>query len=217
MLDWLRDFGASIGLAVTGVVLWALPTNTPIVGRPPFWVGAACIIVAAITLILATLHHSGRELQSPVRKRHVEPSSETASELSRVVQPESTAPASVTASDNVREFADATVSELLKLARTEGLTSAQALALLRPHIDKWLPIEGPIDDVSDYGFMTQIVMRIGNDQPLGPRVIAEFASARGRERAVALHKGALVHVQGQIYSIEGYANIVRLKNSEFVD
>src|SRR5438445_12014122 len=69
MLAWRLELGAAIAVAAVGIGLWALPRDTPEIGRPPVWVGWLLIAIAIVIALLSSAGRIGLELQAPIRRR----------------------------------------------------------------------------------------------------------------------------------------------------
>jgi hypothetical protein len=112
-------------------------------------------------------------------------------------------------------FTDATPHDLLKLARTPGLTGAQIAKLLAPHIGKRLSIDGPVNDVNQYSpRRVQVVIQpVDGDDDL--RVLAHFS--QDTDRIAALHRGARVRLRGEIEEVSGVAGLISLEACELTD
>jgi hypothetical protein len=209
MLAWLLELAAAIAVAAVGVVLWSLPTDTPIIGRPPLVVGW---VVISIGLVIAALSSAGRvglEVQSPVRRRVLDPQPDS------TTPPPHDSPLPAQPKDQGRalgegEVADITPQDLVRLANTADLTAAQIDALIAPHRWKWLVIEGRVREV----------YRVGNeasvDGDASMRATAYFLAGKDAERALSLLRGVRRRLGGKISSASRYSNVT-LVNCEFID
>ena len=68
MRAWLLEVAAGVALAVAGIGLWALPADTPIIGRPPLTIGWVLIVLGMLIVVLATAARFGLEFQAPLRR-----------------------------------------------------------------------------------------------------------------------------------------------------
>lgn len=54
MVAWLLELAAGVGLVVAGFGLWALPTDTPVIGRPPVVFGWLLIALGVLIVVAST-------------------------------------------------------------------------------------------------------------------------------------------------------------------
>jgi hypothetical protein len=186
-----------MGLMVGGVGLWALPTDTPIIGRPPIAIGGMLVIYGVLLVILTVMHHFGIELQSPFRRRVSKQSPQPP--ISPLLIP---APPS----GPVKEFTDITISQIRQFEDTPNLTRAQLKAVLAPYIGKYMTVQGTVSNV-DTGGITQLIL--ASD---GTHVQAYFDGEP--VPVTSLVKGSTVKVVGQFKDVVG--NSVSLMHCELV-
>jgi hypothetical protein len=214
MRTWLIELGAAAALAIAGVTLWALPANTPVVGNPPEVYGWLCIVVGALIAVLSTANYFRIEFQSPLRRRSalpvvIPPPAPSAQEQQGL------APQAAPASPQ-REFTRAMPRQLVDLAGTAGLTGAQANQLLRPHVGKWIVLDGKVTDVRDYDYTVQVsIDLLGGDADIDS--IAHFNGEK--ERAASLPVAAQVRLQGKIREVRSSALLktIVLDECQFAD
>jgi len=115
--------------------------------------------------------------------------------------------------DKVRRiYTTATQPELVALANTLGLTGAERGQLLKPHVGKWLRVEGTVDDVNAYSGFVQVLIR--HDGAASPVTIAHFM--RDVDRVAGLRKGARIRAEGKITGIPNLTGAVSLDESELL-
>src|SRR5205807_160326 len=119
-----------------GVVFWSLPLDTPVIGRPPIWVGWIFVCVGVLIAFLSSAGRLGLELQSPIRRRTAPPATPTPMRQTFKLPVPSSAPLP----PPQPVFTDATPRDLVELAKTKSLTRAQIDKLIAPYKGKWLSI-----------------------------------------------------------------------------
>jgi hypothetical protein len=210
MLAWLLELGAAIAVAAVGVVLWSLPPETPVVGRPPLLVGWVFIAIGVVIAVLSSAGRVGWEFQSPIRRKGaggraapVPPPTPTPQTFNLPPMSAPTPPA--------RVFTDMTAQGLAGLANQQTLTKAQVDKLLEAHKDKWLSISGVVIDVRPPQ-QTFVLVALGTvDGHEGMHALVTFRA--DFDRAEALHRGADVKVRGTIDNAD--RDTVYLENGEF--
>jgi hypothetical protein len=208
MLAWLLELGGAIAVAAVGVGLWSLPPNTPVVGRPPLWVGWIFVAFGVLTAVVSSAGHVGLQLQSPVRRRaHITfaPKPPQATPVPIPIAPAApivpAAPRPPMAHQTGRTLTDATVDSLVELARTPNLTGTQRDALLAPYKGKWMTVEGSVQDV-DRPMGTYLKVTLEGVSS-SPRVTVNAYFEANNARVAALHRGASIRVVGEIRSVYG--------------
>jgi hypothetical protein len=207
-MAWLLEFATGVGVCLGGIGLWALPKDTPVIGRPPVLVGWLVIALGVLIIALSMVTRSGFEIQPPRVRRKAPP-------LARydIPRPERTDSAPIPAPQKiVRVYTDANVAELVALGRTAGLTNAERARLLAPHVGKWLRIEGAVDDVNVYPGFVQVIIRI---DPALPPPIVFFRS--DLDRVAALRKGARIHMAGRFTGVAPPSDSVAMDDCELLD
>jgi len=111
-----------------------------------------------------------------------------------------------------RVYTTATQPELVTLGRMPGLTGAERAQLVKPHIGKWLAVEGIVEDAEAYASFVQVQIR--HDDPTSPITIAHFKS--DLERVAALRKGARIRVEGKINGTSSINGSVALDDCELL-
>ena len=111
-----------------------------------------------------------------------------------------------------RVYTTATQPELVTLGRMPGLTGAERTQLLKPHIGKWLPVEGVVEDANAYSTFVQVQIR--HDDPASPFTIAHFNS--DLDRVAALRKGARIRVEGKITGASSINGSVAVDDCELL-
>ncbi len=206
---WLLELAGAVVLAIAGITLWALPPDTPVIGRPPTGYGWLCIAVAVLIALLSTANYFGLEFEQPIKRR-------TVVKISNRVLPASPVPTAAPAPVPITQplpvparpgrprepYSDATIDGLMELAKTPNLTAIQLDGLLAPYKGKWMAIQGVVTDVEKPVGVGEVRVSLskvnGDDQ-----VTANAWFVTGQERAAALHRGANVHVLGKLRSVFG--------------
>ena len=111
-----------------------------------------------------------------------------------------------------RVYTTATQPELVALSLTPGLTGAERTQLLKPHVGKWLRVEGIVDDVNAYKTFVQVQIR--HDDPASPVTIAHFNS--DLDRVAALRKGARIRLEGMVMATVTMNGSIGLDDCELV-
>jgi len=204
MVAWLLEVVAGALLAIIGVGLWALPTDTPLIGRPPMLAGWLLIAVGALNIVIVTARRYAGEARA---KRRQEPEAVPAA-LSSAPTPAQNG----SAQHPPRSYSSLTTAELLRLGATEGLTEVERDRLLAPHKNSWHRVEGVVIDVTPtLPLWVDVQIQESNG---GPKVMAFFWNEM--DRAAALNVGAEVHLAGRFERVGGSAFVV-LEECELLD
>jgi hypothetical protein len=215
MQAWLIEFATGVVVSLAGIGLWALPTDTPIIGRPPLVVGG---LVIALGLVIVALSMATRfEVQPPLRRKSRPPAKH---ELLRLERTDGAAGPALSAVPvkvprNARVYSDATPAELLALGTMPNLTSAERARLVEPHVAKWLRVDGLVEDVDasykdQSGFVLVSIDELPNTAM--SRTLASFRT--DLDRVAALRKGARVRIEGTFAGISPMGLAVRLDDCE---
>ena len=217
MRAWLLELAGAVALAFVGISLWVVPTDTPVIGRPPMAFGWLCIIGAALIALLSTVNYVrsfGIELQSPIRRQNLpkvriepQPAIPVPVPIRKPapLSPSKPAPLPMEPGQEQRLFSDATPEALIELAKTPNLTGAQLDNLLAPYKGKWMAVQGDVDDVDTTWpqFLIVPLSRInGNEQV---KVQAYFYT--DKDRVAALYRGAHIRVLGQIKNADRFGRV----------
>ncbi len=223
---WLLELAGAAALAIAGVGLWALPTNTLVVGRPPTVVGWLCIIAAALLALLSTANYFGVDFQLPIRRRTttkmwsqgqtpVPMPTPAAAPVPIPTSAPMRMPSRHLEAATTRTYSDATFDALVEMAKTPNLTAIQIDSLLAPYKGQWMAIQGVVDDVEKVVGASSVRVRLSQVNGEARRTATAWFD-RGTERPAALHRGANVHVLGKILNI--YATgMISLDDCEFSD
>jgi hypothetical protein len=216
----LLELAGATALAIAGVGLWALPPETPVIGRPPTLLGWLCIVIAALIAILSTANFLGLDFQVPIRRRVPTEPKQVQPPVPIPINPAPQpvpaphpVPAPV-ATDRIREpYSDAKIEALIELGKTPNLTGVQMDTLLAPYKGKWIVIQGEVKDVDKplSGWVKATLSKVNGDARLA--AITWF-TADQMERAAALHRGASVRVLGKVLSIHGTSDFFSLDDCE---
>jgi hypothetical protein len=91
-------------------------------------------------------------------------------------------------------------------------TSIQAQRLIEPYIGKWIRISGPLGDVSDNEYFSQVVFEHG--PKMFAQVFMYFRQPNRSDRLSVLRRGTELTVLGQIERVNGME--VHLDNCELI-
>ena len=220
MQAWLIEFATGVVVSLAGIGLWALPNDTPFIGRPPLFVGW---LVIALGLAIVALSIATRfEVQPPLRRKALPPAKQ---ELPRLVRTDSATGPALSAvpvkvpitvpRNSERVYSDATPAELLALGNMPNLTSAERARLLEPHVGKWLQVDGVVEDVDtsyrdQSGFTSVTIDALANSEMA--RTLASFLS--DLDRVARLRKGGRIRVAGTFAGISPMGTALRLNDCE---
>ena len=203
MLGWLLEVAAGVALIVAGIGLWAVPTDTPIIGRPPLAIGWVLILLGVLILVLSTAARFGLEVQSPLRQKvrslpgpRLErandpmPAQATPVPLNSLAPPE---PAP-------RIIVDRTPEQLL--ANFKGVTAVQGRDRVARYIGNWLRVSGPLSNVlGTHPDSVQVTFQ-GRSLFEYNNVYAYFREKKWSDRLALLSPGDHIAVIGRIRDLD---------------
>ncbi len=208
MQAWLIELGTGVALCLGGIGLWALPTDTPVIGRPPVIVGWLVIALGVLIIILSIATRSGYEVQSPLKRKSPLIAKYEGSRPERIDS--ATGPSLHAVPQKVEKvYSEATPADLVAIRNMPNLTSVERGRLLAPHVGKWMRIEDVVLDVHAEPGIVHLSMGTNVIDPIS----ADFRS--DLDRAAALRKGARVRVLGKFSRFLG-ANAMLFTDCEFL-
>jgi hypothetical protein len=197
VLNFLLELGAGLTVVIAGVGLWALPRDTPVIGRPPVLFGGLLVVLGALIVGMSLASrlgvHAPRELKRADSKR---PSGQRVTKAAGDKNTESVV--------TVRPLADLTAEDLIKIERDGELTTTEKNRLLEPYIGQRLKAEGQVDNV--WGTAESPVVGVSiieRDHFVDAHFMADKA------RASLLRKGVAVRIRGELESVADYGITLR--------
>lgn len=186
--------GASLAaIALAGVPVMALgPDLFPAYKHAFFWSGVTIIVLALLVLLLLVVFAPKASVATP-------------STIHNRLNPPS--PPRADGTDQHRVFVDSLVTPAFLVSRYKGVTAMQGDQAVAAHRDKWLRVEGIVDEVSQIGRIIRVTLF--NDTA---SVILNFS--RHDPRLESLMQGAKIAIVGRIDFVS--RNGVTLEECEFV-
>jgi hypothetical protein len=201
MRAWIAELGTGVGVIAIGIALLALPRDTPILGRPPAWVGISTLALGILLCLLSTATYA----RSRNSIRHAAPSPSA---------PVTNAPISPPAPPQ-REFVNQTPAELVGLYH--NMTDLQAQKLLEPFIGRWIKVSGPFQNVRAASSNGIAWVDLSNNAGLRPGQATHlgFDADKWLARLSTLKLGEQLEIAGQIEAVDRH--VVYLRHCELID